>query len=733
MMHSPLKCNQIASTVHAQLRRNSCRNNMKSSAVFSVVLLLTIFTTESRSLSPNLGRLQLSSLLEHSVGTILSEFGHRTIAKRQTVYDITAQDVVDCITRTTEYQCGSSGYSQEVVDIAIGCKNDSYARKTANACARNSDGDTCGAVTLKFLSDQTNAEACSGVLASGACHSACRSFLELMRDTMGCCINAYFNTTDYPLYERYKGHVDYRLWSLCEVGTTDEVCKDSGLTLKHLDDQKSCSSQELVSRFVRYECSADVGQSLINALMKNDRCYIFSSVMVDACSSNNKGQYCAEAIGTDIISNVITDPLLVSLNSHCFPGSGCTPSCRNAIQEIKDTYDCCVNVYNDSSIGLQLPSLSYEVWEECGIETPGFCKATQTIPDKITENVDSIQTTESMENTESIQTTEDVPFTQSVPIVGTEESENTESSPTTESVQNIASTPVAEPAPIPINVERTEAPPIVVVIPGSEQTQSLPTPSTEQTENNPTQRTEFTPTSENFQTTERIQSLPPTPNSEATPGSEIIQTTDRTPNVPTTSNEVTSSSGSIPASENTQNIPTPSSEDDSSPEILQITERTPTPSSEAIPDSEIMQTTEHTQNVPTTSNEVISSSPATESMQSVPTPDIETEASSSSGNILSTDQIVTTQTVATEGTADNSQDGNDHEITPQKVPSTPSTDSVTSVPPSRSSDHSIQSTERMLSRLGPSVNALSDSALASKAFIWTIVSIAVATLFFQQL
>lgn len=686
------------------------QENMKSSAVLSVVML-AIFTTESWSLSPNLGRLQLSTLLENVVAdSILSEFGHRAIAKRQTVYDITAQDVVDCITRTTEYQCGSSGYSQQVVDIAMGCKNDSYARNTAGACARNSKGDTCGALTLKFLSDQTNAEVCSKVLEGGTCHSDCRSFLEFMRDTLGCCINAYFNTTDYPLYERYKAYVDYRLWSLCKVDGPDEVCKDGGIALKHLDDRKSCSSQELVSRFVQYECSADVGQSLINALMKDDRCYIFSKIMVDACSSNSNGQYCAKAIGTDIITNVVTDPLLVSLNSHCSTGSSCTPSCRNAMEKIKGAYDCCVNVYNDSSIGLQLPSLSYEVWKECGIESPGFCEASQTIPDKITESIESIQTTESIENTDSIP--ENIRTTEAQ-FVGTEESESEQSSQTTAA---------PELAPIPIDIDRTEAPPIVVVIPGAEQTQSVPTPTTKQAENIPTPTTEAASASENTQTTERIQSVPPTPNGEATPNSEIIQTTEQTPNVPTTSNEVTSSSDSVPASESTQNIPTPNSEEDSSPKNIQITEQTPTPSSEAIPGSEIIQTTDRTQNIRTT--------------ESVPTPDIEDEHSSSPENIHNTEQSVqTTEILATEGATDNPEGDIDHENTPKRVPTT---DGVSNAPLTKSSDHSVQSTERIiLSRLGantPSVNAFShDSALSLKAFVWTIVSIAVATIFIQQL
>ncbi len=377
----------------------------------SVAIFLTISCAFAQSLSidPNTaGRLQLSSLLQHSVGKILSEFGHAAIAKRQTVYDITTQDVVDCVSSTIEYQCGSvSGYSQKVVDIATGCRNDSYARNTANTCIRNDKGETCGAVTLKFLSGQTNAESCLGSITKDFCSSACRDFLQSAKDSVGCCLNAYVNKTDYPLFEHYREHVDHRLWDLCGVDLPEEECKDSGIKVQFSKEVKSCTSQEILTNFVQYECSADVGQALVDNIMENDRCYIFSAVMVDACSSNGMGQYCAETIGTDLMNTFGTDPYVIALNSDCGardPDSGCTTACKESINAIKQAYGCCVNVYNDSSIGLQLGSLSYSVWNDCGIETPGFCQTTQILPTKPPPP----PTTDSISET----TTESAPVTQ---------------------------------------------------------------------------------------------------------------------------------------------------------------------------------------------------------------------------------------------------------------------------------------------------------------------------------
>ena len=86
--------------------------------------------------------------------------------------------------------------------------------------------------------------------------------------------------------------------------------------------------------------------------------------MVDACSSNGNGQYCAESVGTDLTTNFVTDPYIIALNSNCGardPDSGCSQKCKDSITDIKNAYGCCVNVYNDSSIGLQLAALSYSV------------------------------------------------------------------------------------------------------------------------------------------------------------------------------------------------------------------------------------------------------------------------------------------------------------------------------------------------------------------------------------
>ena len=114
-----------------------------------------------RGLQSHLGE----SASQLSVGTV-SDFTHN-VAKRQTVNDLTPQDIIDCSSALIDYQCGSSGYAQRLADIALSCRNNTYARNIANTCARSENGELCGTATLRFVSDETesaNAATCAGCL-----------------------------------------------------------------------------------------------------------------------------------------------------------------------------------------------------------------------------------------------------------------------------------------------------------------------------------------------------------------------------------------------------------------------------------------------------------------------------------------------------------------------------------------------------------------------------------------
>ena len=316
-----------------------------------------------------------------SVGKVADYIYHH-VQKRQTSAnsDLTQQDILDCNTAIYNHQCGSSGYAQQVANIALGCRNDSYARTVADACAKNANGDFCDATTSAFILDQsqsTNAYTCVGAVSSGVCPSTCRSFLQSGKSKLGCCINTYVNKTTSPLYATYSVYVDYRLWNLCNVALPQSDCGNS-LPLNPPAITQTCTVNQLFSQLVQYECMASVGQPLVDAILRNRRCYSYARLQADACGINANGQYCGEVIGMDLLdsASTSTNTLLATLRSSCYSHDTCSFSCRLAINNIKNAYGCCVNIYNDSDSFWQFQSLSYGVWNACGVDSPGFCSST---------------------------------------------------------------------------------------------------------------------------------------------------------------------------------------------------------------------------------------------------------------------------------------------------------------------------------------------------------------------
>ena len=286
-----------------------------------------------------------------SVGKVADLTHH--ITKRQT----TPQDIADCTAAIVDYQCGSSGYAQQIVNIALECRNETYARNAANTCARSENGAFCGSATTRFTLDQTQAAStCSGAVSSGSCPSSCRSFLQSASSTLGCCINTYINTTVSPLLGLYGVYVDYHLWNLCNVPLPAADC-GNGLPLNPPQDAQDCTLQEFATRSVNYECMASVGQPLVDTLLRNGRCDTYVRGLVGICSRNENNQFCGAVIGSSAISSGgSNDPLFISLVANCAASSSsfCSSSCRSAATNIKNSYGCCVNVFNISVGGIQV-------------------------------------------------------------------------------------------------------------------------------------------------------------------------------------------------------------------------------------------------------------------------------------------------------------------------------------------------------------------------------------------
>ena len=81
------------------------------------------------------------SAFESSPGAVFSpqDLVAHHIVKRQTA----TESDVECAAIISNYICAISGFAQQIVDIALGCKYDFYAHSIATQCTRNERGESC--------------------------------------------------------------------------------------------------------------------------------------------------------------------------------------------------------------------------------------------------------------------------------------------------------------------------------------------------------------------------------------------------------------------------------------------------------------------------------------------------------------------------------------------------------------------------------------------------------------
>ena len=165
-----------------------------------------------------------------------------------------------------------------------------YCNIIATMCAKSESGELCATATVKFLADAAqmiNAESCQGAIDSLSCPPACRTFLEVEKTRLDCCINTYINTThfqpgDDSLYSN-ADYVDYRLWDLCGVALP-AADRRNALPINTLDNAQTCTSEEFLRRLADYECMVGVGQPFIDAVLQNRKCLIYATALVDECA-----------------------------------------------------------------------------------------------------------------------------------------------------------------------------------------------------------------------------------------------------------------------------------------------------------------------------------------------------------------------------------------------------------------------------------------------------------------
>ena len=299
---------------------------------------------------------------------------HHNLVRRQTMDEgtFTAEDIAFCTAQLQDISC-STGIIQGFIDADLICGRDGGFQ--LNACARNERGQYClSALSLFDLRRNDIIGNCSLIDTSSACPTACRTQLEQFSSSLGCCINAYVNSSINYDYHRI---VDYRLWNLCHVPLPTQRCGNSPIISLPINVQECTEEEYFTKQYTQNVCLPQRGQPYINAIVLNSRCNqsyfpMLAEYLVGVCSADANGSPCGLTISeTDAIDD---------LNSDCATSNvSCTLNCTKSINKARDMYSCCLNSGWFNTSTASPPGLSYSVWKSCGIETPGVCKSSLSL------------------------------------------------------------------------------------------------------------------------------------------------------------------------------------------------------------------------------------------------------------------------------------------------------------------------------------------------------------------
>ena len=210
---------------------------------------------------------------------------------------------------------------------------------------------------------------------AGECESECILALRRLSDQVGCCIH----TRNYREIIKVPS-----LWMNCGV-ERPEPCADTPIfETQPSDTLGQCSYEHLLYLYIYTYCKY-LGEKLSKI---NIEC---GHSEVEMCGYD-KGQYC----------NFLFYPhqTLLSVYDKChsfFEESKtewtCNDECKAAVQDLKDTYGCCVLTFNDINDHEHTITASQvlrsDLWTSCGIEIPSNCIASSL--DQLRPPDDSLQ------------------------------------------------------------------------------------------------------------------------------------------------------------------------------------------------------------------------------------------------------------------------------------------------------------------------------------------------------
>ena len=360
---------------------------MSQLSVCIVTAIFLHFVAESQCSLDNdiLGQLKITNshrIIQSALDTAVksSTLGHIAIKRQINNPQNVLQNIAYCTNLTVQHVC-SSGSAREKVEIALTCRSETQARLTAQGCAKNENGEYCAVASLSLISNTTQLINGIGACSDNSnCSIQCRNFLTSLKNTIGCCINSVLNTTNNP-YSQALDFFSYSTWQQCSI-TAPSSCTN-GIPLPQTpSNAQRCSRQQLARNLAVYECNTSIAQPLADTLLRDSRCSALGQAVTSQCGVNSNGQYCSELFSNEDIytTGTASSPLNFAASTCQSDGTACSSNCKQNLQTISTQYGCCIDAYNQTTrgLGFSLSSLSYELWNACGVDPPGACTGQDT-------------------------------------------------------------------------------------------------------------------------------------------------------------------------------------------------------------------------------------------------------------------------------------------------------------------------------------------------------------------
>ena len=256
------------------------------------------------------------------------------------------------------------------LETAVECNHDGWARYFANYCTMNTNGTRC-ATALAYHADFIRLFGTCALSFTTNCSDQCRNDLAIIRNDLGCCINAIFNYTDSP-YAHLAPIFSYSLWSRCGLETVPTDCGTEGTIPYTLSNSQTvrCNSTQVVSRITEDNCQR-LNISQLESELSPECRNISVQYFMDVCSRSPSGAYCITLVASDF-TNYVTP-----IAANCSNRQNCNPSCRSLVSSLQSTRGCCINsLYNGTYAVAFGINYTYSIladpnlFSSCGVETP---------------------------------------------------------------------------------------------------------------------------------------------------------------------------------------------------------------------------------------------------------------------------------------------------------------------------------------------------------------------------